>query len=208
MISGNLFVITAPSGTGKTSLVASLLDREPSLKLSVSYTTRAPREGEVDGESYHFVSREKFLAMRDSGDFLEWAEVHGNFYATSKRWIEQTLASGHDVLLEIDWQGARAVRKLFAEAMIGVFILPPSPETLRERLLKRGKDSAEVIDRRLAGAREEISHVFDFEYIIVNSHFETAASEMRAVVVAARLARRPQRAVVLGILKTFGLAVQ
>jgi guanylate kinase len=205
MISGNLFVVTAASGTGKTSLVANLLAAEPTLRLSVSYTTRLPRTGETHGDAYFFVTRDEFLAMRDRGEFLEWAEVHGNFYGTSKRWIEQTLNSGHDVLLEIDWQGARAVRKLFAEALIGVFILPPSPQALRERLIKRGKDSPEVIDRRLAGAREEISHVFDFEYIIVNDSFEKAARELQAVIAAARLARRPQRSRVLNILETFDI---
>lgn len=206
MIAGNLFVVSAASGTGKTSLVARLLAAQPALKLSVSYTTRSPREGEVSGHDYHFVSRELFVAMRERGEFLEWAEVHGNLYGTSKLWIEQTLASGKDVLLEIDWQGARVVRKLFAEAMIGIFILPPSQQALRERLEKRGKDSHDVIDRRVAGAREEISHVFDFDYIIINEQFEEAALELQAIVVAARLARRPQRAKVLNTLKAFDLA--
>jgi guanylate kinase len=207
MISGNLFVISAASGTGKTSLVAGLLDAQPLLQLSVSYTTRAPRAGEIDGRHYHFVTHEAFLAKRDQGEFLEWAEVHGNYYGTSKQWIDDTLKAGVDVLLEIDWQGARAVRKLFAEAMIGVFILPPSPQSLRDRLEKRGKDSAEIIDRRLAGARDEISHVFDFEYIIVNDSFEKAANELQSIVVAARLARRPQRSKVLEILKAFDIKV-
>jgi guanylate kinase len=206
VIAGNLFVVSAASGTGKTSLVAKLLQAQPSLRLSVSYTTRSPRQGEVDGEDYHFVSREQFVAMRERGEFLEWAEVHDNLYGTSKLWIEQTLAAGSDVLLEIDWQGARVVRKLFAEAMIGIFILPPSQKALRERLEKRGKDSHDVIDRRVAGAREEISHVFDFDYIIINEQFEEASLELQAIVRAARLARRPQRAKVLSILKAFDLA--
>ncbi len=188
---GNLFVVCAPSGAGKTSLVAELLKREPSVRLSISYTTRAPRQGEANGREYHFVDRAEFERMIAAADFLEHASVHGNFYGTSRRWIERELAGDHDVLLEIDWQGAAQVRKLFP-ALIGMFILPPSLDELRRRLLGRGKDTPETIERRLAGAREEISHVLEFEYIIVNDRFEQALEEMLAVVHAARVARSRQ----------------
>jgi|SRR6185436_13416684 len=188
---GNLFVVCAPSGAGKTSLVAELLKREPSVRLSISYTTRAPRAGEADGREYHFVDKPEFERMIAAADFLEHANVHGNFYGTSRRWIERELEGDHDVLLEIDWQGAAQVRKLFP-GLIGMFILPPSLDELRRRLQGRGKDTPETIERRLAGAREEISHVLEFEYIIVNDRFELALEEMLAVVHAARVARSRQ----------------
>lgn len=185
---GDLFVVVAPSGAGKTSLVNRLLEAERGIRLSVSHTTRAPREGEVDGREYHFVSREAFEAMIAAGDFLEHADVYGNYYGTSRRWIEQELAGEHDVLLEIDWQGAVQVRKLFPR-MVGIFILPPSLAELRRRLTDRGKDSPEVIERRMASARTEISHVLEFEYIIVNEQFDVALADLQAVVRAARLSR-------------------
>ena len=187
-MSGDLFVVVAPSGAGKTSLVNRLLEAERGIRLSVSHTTRAPREGEVDGREYHFVARAAFEAMIAAGDFLEHADVYGNYYGTSRRWIEQELAGEHDVLLEIDWQGARQVRKLFPR-MVGIFILPPSLAELRRRLTDRGKDSPEVIERRMASAREEISHVLEFEYIIVNEQFDVALADLQAVVRAARLSR-------------------
>lgn len=185
---GDLFVVVAPSGAGKTSLVNRLLEAERGIRLSVSHTTRAPRAGEVDGRDYHFVAREAFEAMIAAGDFLEHADVYGNYYGTSRRWIEQELAGEHDVLLEIDWQGARQVRKLFPR-MVGIFILPPSLAELRRRLTDRGKDSPAVIERRMASAREEISHVLEFEYIIVNEQFDVALADLQAVVRAARLSR-------------------
>jgi guanylate kinase len=188
---GDLFVVCAPSGAGKTSLVAELLQREPSVRLSISYTTRAPRAGEAHGREYHFVDKPEFERMIAAGDFLEHANVHGNFYGTSRSWIERELAGDHDVLLEIDWQGAAQVRKLFP-ALIGMFILPPSLAELRKRLQARGKDTPETIERRLAGARDEISHVLEFEYIIVNDRFEQALEDMLAVVHAARVARARQ----------------
>lgn len=187
-MAGDLFVVVAPSGAGKTSLVNRLLEVERDIRLSVSYTTRAPREGEVNGREYHFVSREAFESMIASGDFLEHANVYGNYYGTSRRWIESELAGEHDVLLEIDWQGAAQVRSLFP-GMVGIFVLPPSIGELRRRLTARGKDSAEVIEKRMASAREEISHVLEFEYIIVNEQFDVAVADLQAVVRAARLSR-------------------
>ncbi len=187
-MAGDLFVVVAPSGAGKTSLVNRLLEVERDIRLSVSYTTRAPREGEVNGREYHFVSREAFESMIAAGDFLEHANVYGNYYGTSRRWIESELAGEHDVLLEIDWQGAAQVRKLFPR-MVGIFVLPPSIGELRRRLTARGKDSAEVIEKRMASAREEISHVLEFEYIIVNEQFDVAVADLQAVVRAARLSR-------------------
>jgi guanylate kinase len=188
---GNLFVVVAPSGAGKTSLVADLLERDSNVRLSVSYTTRAPRSGEAGGREYHFVTRGEFERMIAAQDFLEHADVYGNYYGTSRRVIESELAGGHDVLLEIDWQGAAQVRKLFPH-MVGIFVLPPSLDELRRRLTARGKDSPEAIERRMASAREEISHVLEFEYIIVNEHFETASADLQSVVRAARLSRPHQ----------------
>jgi guanylate kinase len=185
---GDLFVVVAPSGAGKTSLVNAMLAEEAGIRLSVSFTTRAPRPGEVDGREYHFVPRERFEAMIAAGDFLEYAEVYGNYYGTSRHWIATQLDGEHDVLLEIDWQGARQVRRLFPR-MVGIFVLPPSLEELRRRLTDRGKDSPEVIERRMASAREEISHVLEFEYIIVNEQFDAALADLKAVVRASRLSR-------------------
>ena len=191
MSRGNLFVVVAPSGAGKTSLVDALLKRESNIRLSISYTTRAPREGEKDGREYHFVDKPAFERMIAAGDFLEHANVYGNYYGTSKRWIEEQISGDHDVLLEIDWQGAAQVRKLFP-SVVGIFILPPSIDELRRRLQARGKDSPEAIERRMASAREEISHVLEFEYIIVNERFESALDDLIAIVRAARLARVQQ----------------
>ena len=188
---GNLFVVVAPSGAGKTTLVDALLKREPNIRLSPSYTTRAPREGEKDGVDYFFISRPKFEEMIAAGEFLEHADVYGNYYGTSRKWIERELAGDHDVLLEIDWQGAAQVRKLFPH-MKGVFILPPSLAELRNRLKSRGKDSPEAIEKRMASARDEISHVLEFEYIIVNETFDVALADLVAVVRAARVARSQQ----------------
>jgi guanylate kinase len=190
-MSGNLFIVCAPSGAGKTSLVGELLKREPSLRLSISYTTRKPREGESDGREYHFVGVPEFERMIAAGDFLEHANVHGNLYGTSRPWIEREMAADRDVLLEIDWQGAAQVRRFFP-GLVGIFILPPSLQELRRRLESRGKDSAETIARRLANAREEISHVLEFEYIIVNDRFEKALEDIQAVVHASRVGRGPQ----------------
>jgi guanylate kinase len=191
-MSGNLFVVVAPSGAGKTSLVNALLEREHNIHLSISHTTRPPRPGETNGREYHFIAQPQFEKMIASGDFLEHANVYGNYYGTSRRWIEGELDGDHDVLLEIDWQGARQVRQLFPN-MVGIFILPPSIDELRRRLEGRGKDSAEVIARRIASAREDVSHVLEFEYIIVNESFEAALADLTCVVRAARLSRERQK---------------
>ena len=183
---GTLYIVTAPSGAGKTTLVHAVLEREPGLALSVSYTTRPPRPGEVDGRDYRFVSREEFLRLRDGGELLEWAEVHGNYYGTSRTWIETQLQQDRDVLLEIDWQGARQVRRMFPHA-VSIFILPPSLEALEARLRGRGTDSEATIARRLAAAREEMRHVEEFDYVIINDRLERAIDELTAVVRAARL---------------------
>ena len=199
---GNLFVVVAPSGAGKTSLVAELLKREPNIHLSISYTTRAPREGEKDGREYHFVDKPAFEKMIAAGDFLEHANVYGNYYGTSKRWIEHELAGDHDVLLEIDWQGAQQLRPLFRH-MVGIGIMPPSLEELRKRLESRGKDSPETIARRMASAREEISHVLEFEYIIVNERFESALADLQSVVRATRVSRAQQAVRLASLLTEF-----
>ncbi|MFT3760067.1 guanylate kinase [Thauera sp.] len=185
-MSGTLFIVTAPSGAGKTTLVHGLLQRDARVQLSISYTTRAPRAGEQDGREYHFVDVPAFRALRDRGEFLEWAEVHGNYYATSKVWLREQIAAGRDTLLEIDWQGAQQVRKVFPEA-VGVFILPPSMEELEARLRGRGTDSDEVISRRLLGARGEMRHVAEFDYVIINDEIDEALDDLVAVVRASRL---------------------
>lgn len=185
-MSGNLFIISAPSGAGKTSLVHALLNINPQIDLSVSYTTRAPRAGEVNGKDYHFVSRETFVAMQMRGEFLESAEVYGNFYGTSQTWITRENAKGRDILLEIDWQGAEQVRRLFPRA-ISIFILPPSLDALRLRLTGRGTDHADVIARRLAAARVDVAHVAEFDYVIINDVLNEALRELDAVVLSAQL---------------------
>jgi guanylate kinase len=190
---GNLYVIAAPSGGGKTSLVRALLERESGIRLSVSYTTRPPRPGEIDGVHYRFVDAAGFAARRERGEFLEHAHVHGNWYATSATWLRREVAAGHDVLLEIDWQGAQQVRRLIATA-VSVFILPPSLPALRERLERRGQDAPEVIARRLDAAREEMRHCGEFDYVIINQDFAEAVADLAAIVRASRLRTAPQLA--------------
>lgn len=185
-MTGTLFIVAAPSGAGKTSLVAALLQRDPLVRLSVSYTTRPPRPGEENGRDYHFVDRAAFQAMLERGEFLESAEVYGNFYGTGHDWVRSRLAEGDDVLLEIDCQGAAQVRRLVPEA-VGIFILPPSLDALRERLQGRGKDDAGVIARRLAAARDEMRRVGEFDYVIINNEFDIALRDLEAVVRAERL---------------------
>ena len=190
-MSGNLYIVSAPSGAGKTSLVAALLEADGQIRKSVSYTTRLPRPGETDGRHYHFVSGDKFEQMAQAGDFLESALVHGNRYGTSRQWVEQQLAADTDIILEIDWQGAAQVRRLMPSA-ISIFILPPSFEALLQRLNTRAQDAPEVIARRLANAREEIAHVTDFDYVIINSEFRVAAAELQDIIRAERL-RTPRQ---------------
>ena len=186
MTSGNLFIVCAPSGAGKTSLVNALLERDLDIELSISHTTRQPRPGEIDGRNYHFVARERFLQMASAGEFLESAEVHGNLYGTSAAWITTRRAAGRDILLEIDWQGAAQVRRLMPDAT-GVFILPPSLEALSKRLIARGQDSADVIAKRVASAQQEIAHVAEFDYVIINHNFDVAVSDLVSIVRAQRL---------------------
>jgi guanylate kinase len=191
---GNLFVVAAPSGAGKTSLTRALLAQEPAIRLSVSYTTRPPRTGETEAVHYHFVTAERFQALKDAGEFLEHAHVHGNWYATSATWLKAQIDSGQDVLLEIDWQGAAQVHKL-VPASVRIFILPPSLDSLRERLVRRGQDDAVTIERRLAAAREEMKHCGEFDYVIINQEFASAVADLRAIVRASRLRSARQRAV-------------
>ena len=190
---GTLFIVSAPSGAGKTTLVSGLLERDPLVRLSISYTTRAPRAGEEDGRHYHFVDVSTFRQLRDKGEFLEWAEVHNNYYGTSKGWLEAQISAGKDILLEIDWQGAQQVRKVFPKA-VGVFILPPSVEELERRLRGRGTDSEDVIARRVLAARGEMRHVAEFDYVIINENLPTAIEDLVAVVRASRLRYANQEA--------------
>ncbi|MFN3545191.1 MAG: guanylate kinase [Thiobacillus sp.] len=183
---GVLYIVSAPSGAGKTSLVKALLKADPAIRLSISYTTRPPRPGETDGRDYHFVSRPRFEEMLADGEFLEHAEVYGNFYGTSRGSISRDLLAGHDVLLEIDWQGAEQVRRHFPEAE-SIFILPPSFSALRTRLAGRGQDSEAVIERRLAAAAHDVAHAQAFDYIIVNDYFDHALQDLVAITRSIRL---------------------
>jgi guanylate kinase len=183
--SGSLFIVAAPSGAGKSTLVNALLAQEPGIALSISTTTRAPRPGETDGKQYHFTTAEDFVSRTERAEFLEWAEVFGNYYGTSRLMIEKEMKAGTDILLEIDWQGARQVKKQFPDA-VGIFILPPSIAALSERLHKRGQDEPNVIERRLLAAGGEISHAPEFDYVIINEEFNVALSEMSAIVRATR----------------------
>ncbi len=191
-MSGNLFIVAAPSGAGKTTLVKLLLERDTGIGLSVSTTTRAPRPGEMNGREYHFVDVPAFLALRERGDFLESAEVHGNFYGTSRRWIVEQMEAGQDILLEIDWQGAQQVRRIFP-GCIGIFILPPSVEELERRLRGRGQDSADIIARRTAAALSEMRHVNEFDYVIINNKLPEALEDLQTVVRSVRLHYASQR---------------
>lgn len=186
MTRGTLFTVSAPSGAGKTSLVAALVSSTDNVQVSVSHTTRAIRPGEQDGINYHFVTAERFTDMLGRAEFLEHAQVFANYYGTSKAWVEETLRSGKDVILEIDWQGAQQVRRLLPEA-VSVFILPPSQETLLKRLTGRGQDSEQVIAARMAEAKNEISHYVESDYLIVNDDFKLALYEFRAILTAERL---------------------
>jgi guanylate kinase len=188
---GTLYIVAAPSGAGKSSIVNACLARDPNIRLSISFTSRAPRPGERHAEHYHFVSADEFGRMVAAGDFFEHALVHGDWKGTARQSVEPQLAAGKDVLLEIDWQGARQVRRQVPDA-VSVFILPPSREALLQRMRTRGQDSEVVIAQRLAAAREEMSHYTEFDYVIVNEVFGTAVDEMCAIFTASRLRREPQ----------------
>ncbi|EWC43176.1 guanylate kinase [Pseudomonas stutzeri] len=189
---GTLYIVSAPSGAGKTSLVKALIDAQPQVRVSVSHTTRAMRPGEVDGVNYHFVSREEFLARLERNEFLEHAEVFGNLYGTSQRWLEETLAEGFDLILEIDWQGAQQVRRLMPQAK-SVFILPPSQEALRQRLNNRGQDSDEIIEKRMREAVSEMSHYVEYDYLVINDDFAHALIDLQSIFRANQLKQRNQQ---------------
>lgn len=189
---GNLFVVAAPSGAGKSSLVKALLELDAHLSVSVSHTTRAPRGQERDGREYHFVDEATFRGMIDRGEFFEWAQVHGNLYGTSRVELQQRLKAGEDVILEIDWQGALQIKQLFAHAVL-IFILPPSWDELRQRLLRRGEDGADVIEQRMANARTEVAQARHFDYVIINALFETALFDLKTVVHSQRLKYAAQK---------------
>ncbi|WP_413518650.1 guanylate kinase [Psychrobacter glacincola] len=193
-MTGSLFIITAASGTGKTSLVKQLLATTNDLTVSVSHTTRDPRPGEIDGHHYHFTDTHRFVTAIGENKFLEHAEVFGNYYGTSEQSVRTQLDAGVDVILEIDWQGALQVKKIFTDAIM-IFILPPSIATLRQRLSTRGQDSMEVIEKRLAGAVNEMAQYVHFDYVIINDSFEVALTELKAIIVADRqtLKRQQQR---------------
>ena len=201
---GNVFMVVAPSGAGKSSLVNALLERDPGICLSVSCSTRAPRPGEVDGREYRFMDVDQFKRLREDHALLEWAEVHGNFYGTPRDYIEQMTAEGRDVLLEIDWQGARQVRGHYPAA-IGIFILPPSIEALETRLQKRGQDDSHVIARRLLAAGGEIAHAPEFEYVIINQEFSVALNDLSQIVHSARLRFLSQAARHVDLFSQLGL---
>ncbi|WP_263146000.1 guanylate kinase [Pseudomonas sp. RIT-PI-AD] len=189
---GTLYIISAPSGAGKTSLVKSLIETEPRIRVSVSHTTRAMRPGEQDAVNYHFVDREAFVAMLERDEFLEHAEVFGNLYGTSQRWVEKTLAEGYDLILEIDWQGAQQVRRLMPQAK-SIFILPPTQEALRHRLTDRGQDSGEVIERRMREAVSEMSHYVEYDYLVINDDFAHALDDIKAIFRANQLLQSVQQ---------------
>ncbi|GLZ25182.1 guanylate kinase [Stutzerimonas stutzeri] len=189
---GTLYIVSAPSGAGKTSLVKALVDAQPQVRVSVSHTTRAMRPGEVDGVNYHFVSREEFLARLERNEFLEHAEVFGNLYGTSQRWLEQTLAEGYDLILEIDWQGAQQVRRLMPQAK-SIFILPPTQEALRQRLNNRGQDSDEIIEKRMREAVSEMSHYVEYDYLVINDDFAHALIDLQSIFRANQLRQPAQQ---------------
>ncbi len=197
---GTLYIISAPSGAGKTSLVKALLEQDAKVRVSVSHTTRAPRDGEVDGVAYNFVSLAEFDQVIDAGQFLEYAEVFTNKYGTSKLWVEEQLAAGIDVILEIDWQGAQQVREKMPNAL-SIFILPPSRTELERRLTGRGTDSAEIIAGRMAQAESEMSHFGEFDYLVINDQFDEALNQLQAIFTANRLKMGVQTAVQKSLLE-------
>ena len=188
---GQLYVISAPSGAGKTSLVKALLESTPNLEVSVSHTTRDIRPGETDGINYHFVDQSEFESIRDANGFFEWAQVFGNFYGTSSQTVQERLADGIDVILEIDWQGARQIKALVNTA-ISIFVLPPSTAALRSRLTDRGQDNDEIIEGRMQAARDEMAHYREADFIVLNDDFETALHDLQSIVRAQRLSQETQ----------------
>ncbi|MBD9437003.1 guanylate kinase [Pseudoxanthomonas sp. PXM03] len=198
---GTLYIVAAPSGAGKSSIVNAVLARDADIALSISFTSRGARPGERHAQHYHFISADEFKAMIRAGDFFEYAEVHGDWKGTARQSVEPQLDAGKDVLLEIDWQGARQVREKVPDA-VSVFILPPSRDALEQRMRARGQDSEEVIQRRLAAAREEMSHYAEFDYVIVNDVFETAVEQMHAIFTASRLRREAQDVRHAGLIAT------
>jgi guanylate kinase len=190
--SGTLYIVSAPSGAGKTSLIKALLEAQTQIRVSVSHTTRAMRPGEIDGVNYHFTERQAFIEMLEQDAFLEHAEVFGNLYGTSQRWLEDTLKEGFDLILEIDWQGAQQVRRLMPQAK-SIFILPPTPEALRQRLTNRGQDSEAIIDERMREAVSEMSHYVEYDYLVINDDFNNALDDLKAVFRANQLLQAPQQ---------------
>jgi guanylate kinase len=201
---GSMLMIVAPSGAGKSSLVDALLQADSGLTLSLSSTTRSPRSGEVDGKNYRFVTKEEFTCEKDQGHFLEWAEVHGHFYGTSKPWIDSQMQAGSDVVLEIDWQGAQQIRKLIPSAQ-WIFIFPPSIQALEERLRKRGQDDEATIQRRLAAAHLELLHAHEADYIVVNDSFDQALVDLKHILASSRLRSGPAMARNPALLRRLGV---
>ena len=197
--SGTLYIVSAPSGAGKTSLIKALLEAQTQIRVSVSHTTRAMRPGEVDGVNYHFTERAAFIAMLEQDAFLEHAEVFGNLYGTSQHWLEATLKEGFDLILEIDWQGAQQVRRLMPQAK-SIFILPPSQAALRQRLNNRGQDSEAIIDERMCEAVSEMSHYVEYDYLVINDDFNSALDDLKAVFRANQLLQSPQQQRFSGLL--------
>lgn len=189
--SGNLYVISAPSGTGKTTLVKTLVESLTNITVSISHTTRTKRPAEVNGINYYFIDKAEFLRMIEHNDFLEHANVFDNLYGTSRTWVEETLQRGIDVILEIDWQGAEQIQRLYADC-ISIFILPPSLATLSQRLVQRNQDNSEIIKKRLADAQETVAHVGEYDYVVLNDHFETALNDLKTIILAGRLLKRRQ----------------
>ena len=201
---GNLFAVAAPSGTGKSSLVKALLELDSHLVVSISHTTRPPRGQEQDGREYHFVDEPTFRTMIADGEFVEWAEVHGNLYGTSRGAIEARITGGQDVVLEIDWQGALQIKRLFPNAVL-IFVLPPSWDELLQRLHRRGEDAPDAIETRMANAREEIAQACHFDYVVINALFETALFDLKTIVHAQRLKYARQRRAKAGVFRALGL---
>jgi guanylate kinase len=187
---GLLLVMSSPSGAGKTTLARALLATDPNITMSVSVTTRPPREGEVDGKDYFFISKDRFAAMRDGGELLEWAEVFANFYGTPKRAVELAIAKGRDVLFDIDWQGTQQLAQAMKDDLVSIFILPPSGEELRDRLVRRAQDSASIVAKRMAEASKEISHWPEYDYVIVNENLADTGAKITAILAAERMKRK------------------